>query len=252
MISYNRSTSRGKLVAVALTLSALAVASLWWFTRDTTAQPEAAPVAEVASSPDAALGQQRQMAAEALLHSPQVLDDGRPADFQPDEWQSLKDAIAKNPNAAAELKRITAYMRFQRGFEHWQSLMDTPDVKARNELGQKLVAVLPERLTNQEVTFDEALMICAALINDMDPSEQARQQQLEQCNVRLQQAAPRIDDDDLARQNSCEVQWSRERSRITAEHLSKREDQRDQRAFEAEMERARVAIFDSPECKGKN
>jgi hypothetical protein len=254
MISYDQSSSRGKLAAIALAVVALVGAAAWWATRDAAPEAAASSAASApgmeASAPDLAHDAQIKKAADALLTKPEILPDGRPTDFEEQEWKTLKDAVATTPNSTAELQRISTYMRFQRGFEQWQALHDSPDVETRNALGQKLMAALPERLTNQEVTFDEALMICAALANDIAPNE-PRQPQMEQCNAKLQQVAPRIDDDTAARQNMCLVRWNREKSQMTDEFLKLPEMQRDQRVFESKLEKLRVSIFDSPECTGK-
>lgn len=253
MISYNSSTSRSKVIGLSLAACALAVGAVWWFQRDGSATPEtpaAVAGAASASGVDAAHETQLKKSADAFLKAPEVLPDGRPADFEPEEWKSLKDAISKNPNAAAELKRVAEYLRFQRGFERWQSLQESQDAKGRAELGQKLMAALPERLANSEVTMSEALMICAALVNDIDPSEQARQQQLEQCNVRLQQSAPKVEGEEQEREASCLAQWERQKSMITGEHFAKppAQRERDQKQFEAQLEKARLEIYGSPDC----
>ncbi len=255
MISYNNSTSRTKVIGLGLAASAVLVAAVWWFQHDAAKAEAPMPVAGAssASSVDVAHDAQLKRSADALFKSPEVLADGRPADFEPEEWKSLKDAISKNPNAAAELKRVADYLRFQRGFERWQSLQESQDAKGRNELGQKLIAALPERLANSEVTMSEALMICAALVNDIDPSEQARQQQLEQCNVRLQQSAPKVEGEEQEREASCLAQWERQKSMITGEHFAKppAQRERDQKQFEAQLEKARVEIYGSPDCAPK-
>jgi hypothetical protein len=255
MISYDQTSSRSKLAAMALAVVAMAGAVTWWGMRE--AEPQA-PAEAAASAPGAQASasdpehqSQIKKAADALLTKPEILPDGRPTDFEAEEWKTLKDAVATTPNSTAELQRISTYMRFQRGFEQWQSLHDSPDIETRNALGQKLMGALPERLTNQEVTFDEALMICAALANDLAPTE-PRQQQMEQCNTKLAQVAPRLDDDTAARQNQCQVRWNREKSQMTDEFLKLPELQRDQRAFDAKLEKLRVSIFDSPECTGKS
>jgi hypothetical protein len=251
MISYDRSSPRTKLIGVAVLLAVAALGAVWW------AQREGAPVSAPATSGSAPVdGQhasQLKKSADAMLTQPEVLPDGRPADFAPDEWASLKDAIAKNPNSASELKRVAEYLRFQRSFERWQSMQESPDAAGRHALGQKLMEVLPLRLTNKEVTFDEALMIGAALINDSEPTEQGRQQQLEALNVRLQQVAPRPDDEEQQKQDSCVAQWERQRSILTGEHLAKppAQREREQKQFEAALEKARVEIFDAPECATK-
>lgn len=251
MISYDRSSSRNKVIGAAVLLAVVAAASVWWLKRDVAPAPE--PATAASSPSDAQHDTQLRKSAQAMMAQPEVLPDGRPADFEPDEWASLKEAIAKNPNSATELKRVADYLRFQRSFERWQSMQESPDVAGRRALGQKLMEVLPQRLTNKEVTFDEALMIGAALINDSEPTEQGRQQQFESLNVRLQQVAPRPDDEEQQKQASCEAQWERQRSVLTGEHLAKpaAQRERDQKQFEAALEKARVEIFDAPECAAK-
>lgn len=253
MISYNASSSRPKVIGVAVVLAIAAVGVVWWVQRDAHPIAGPAPASTAQSSapvPDQAHQAQLKKSADALFKPPEMMADGRPADFEPEEWKSLKDAISKNPNSATELKRVADYLRFQRGFERWQSLQGSQDVTGRNELGQKLITALPDRLANSEVTMSEALMICAALVNDIDPSEQARQQRLEQCNVRLQQSAPKVEGEEQEREASCLAQWERQKSMITGEHFAKppAQREREQKQFEAQLDRARVEIYGSPEC----
>jgi hypothetical protein len=255
MISYDASTSRTPLLVMGAVVAGLALAvGAWWFSRPDASQQAAPVVHPAASASDAgqAPGHNDQLkrAAEALLGQPDVLADGRPADFDAAEWASLKEAISKSPNSAAELKRVAEYLRFQRGFELWQNMQEQGNTPERLQLGEKLMLALPARLSNQEVTLGEALMICAAFINESEPDNDRRDQKLEQCKVRLEQAAPKPSTDEQERDASCVAEWERRKAAITSEHYGKPPTLRatGQKQFEVELEKARVEVFSSAEC----
>src|SRR5690606_40794313 len=167
---------------LALLLGVAVGAGIWWWQEQ--AEP---PVAEPAEA-QAAKPRARKASAmpdSALLVPPTVGDDGRPSDFTPEEWAALKDAMAQTPNPRAELERVVKYLRFQKGFEQWQTLQDGPDVLTRRKLAEKLLAELPDRVAQVEVTCGEALLLQATLMGDIEPNEGMRQQRLEQMGTKL-------------------------------------------------------------------
>lgn len=173
--------------------------------------------------------------------------DGRPADFSSDEWSALKDAVSKKADGEKELKRITTYLRFQRGFEQWQNMMEG-DSRQRHELAQRLLEQLPDRLKNMEMTMGEGLLICSALWADLEPDETARNQKLEGCKARLEQVAPQLDTAQQLRDAECLTEFQRRQAALVAEHQAKAQAQKDTAQLEKDIEAARVAVYNGVDC----
>lgn len=252
MISYDRSFSSAPRLVIGAVVIGLIAAGVWWSMR---AEPSA-PVAPQgvasapADAPDSAHRDQLKRAAAALTEAPEILADGRPADFQEDEWKALKEAIGANPNAASELKRVAEYLRFQRGFELWQSMEEGGNTAERRQLADKLILGLPDRMANSEVTFDEALMVCAALVNSMESDETQRNQKVQQCKTRLEQSAPKMSSNAQEREAACLADWERRKAEITGAYFKQSPDMRaaNQKQFEADLEAARVDVYGSAQC----
>lgn len=252
MISYERSSSRAPILMGGAVVIGLIAAGLWWSMRAETepSAPVAQDVAASAPAPDSAHQDQLKRAAAALTAAPEILADGRPADFQEDEWTALKEAIGANPNAASELKRVAEYLRFQRGFELWQSMEESGNTAERRQLADKLIAGLPDRMANSEVTFDEALMVCGALVNSMDSDETQRNQKVQQCKTRLEQSAPKMSSNAQEREAACLADWERRKADITGAFYKQSPELRaaSQKKFETDLEAARVDVYGSAQC----
>lgn len=210
----------------------------WWRAR----QP-VVPVPPVTASVQAA---RPAAPLPALLVPPQVLADGRPSDFSPEDWAALNDAMARTPNPRAELERVVKYLRFQKGFEHWQSLQ-AGDTAQRRELAQRLLDQVPERLRQSEVTYAEAAMLQAALLVDIEPDEGRRKARMQAMEAELRAAAPQIDPAQQARNEAMEREYKRREAAILADHQARPEAQRDQARLEKELEAARRAVWGAPQ-----
>lgn len=224
----------------------LVIGGAWWWTQGRTDPADAAPTG--ASAPAIGMAQHRPMGVTPLTEPPQVLPDGRPSDFPEDEWKALQETVGKGPNGQAELKRVTAYLRFQRGFEQWQSTQDRGDPQERKALAQQLLGAVPERLKQSEVTMGEALMIAAALYGDLEPDESARSVKLDQFRIKLEAVAPRQDNAAEMREANCLAEYKRREAIIQQEFLSKPEGQRDHKKFEADLDVAHRAVYDGTDC----
>ena len=240
MISYDRSSgSRWVWLLGGVAVLGCATAAWWWYgssqatdatvPSDVATTPAAGPVVNLATPP-----------AEGA--------DGRPADFTAQEWSSLKEAVGNKPDGAKELKRITAYLRYQRGFEQWQALQDTSKTAERHALGQQLLDQLPERLSNMEMTMGESLLICGVLLSDLEPDENLRTQKMEGCKAKLEQLAPKLDSEQALRDAECRTEFLRRQAAIVAEYQAQPESQRNQSKFEQDIEGARRSVYDSPTC----
>ena len=234
--------------AAGLGLIALLGAGLWWSWHAGTSSSEREQAA--------ALGQGARVAGGAAsgvqfgpggavntLLAPTVLPDGRPSDFSPQDWAALKDAMAKTANPEAELKRVVAYLRFQKSFEQWQNLRESSDLARRQQLAAALVDQLPERLRQGEVTMGEALMLASALWTDLEPNEDKRKVRLEEVQAVLASAAPQPDAAQQAREAAQQAEYKRREAAIVLEYQSRPESQRDQAWLEGQLDTARRAVY---------
>lgn len=219
----------------ALLLGAGAGAGVWWLQARATASV-AAPAAA------APVVRRAPVADTALLVPPTVLSDGRPSDISPQEWASLREAMAKTSNPQAETARVLQYLRFQKGFEQWQSLQDSPDVARRHLLAQRLLAQVPERLRQGELSMVEALMLETALWTDLEPNEELRRQRLEQAQAALAAAAPQPDASQQAREAEQLREYKRREAAILADYQAMPEP-RDPSKLSASLDAARAAVF---------
>ncbi len=241
MITYQsaRWWQRPGMIVLALAVVGVSVLG-WWVAQGRGQHAAVAAVVPVAAS---SVLPAAQSAAPALLVPPEVLPDGRPSDFTPEDWGALKEAMARTPNPRAELERVVKYLRFQKGFEHWQSLRDAPDVLQRRQLAERLLAQVPDRLRESEVTYAEAAMLQAALLADLEPDDKLRAQKMKALEAELHQAAPQIDPAQQARNEALEREYKRREAAIVADYQARPEAQRDQAKLEKDLESARRAVW---------
>lgn len=242
MISYDRSSGvRWGWIAGGAVVLGCATAGWWWMSSGKSADP-------VAASADAGATSSTSGPVVNLNVQPAEGADGRPTDFTPEEWSSLKQAVGNKPDGAKELKRISAFLRYQRGFEQWQTLQDSPNTAQRHALAQQLLDQLPDRIANMEMTMGESLLICSVLLTDLEPDENLRTQKMEGCKTKLEQLAPKLDSDQALRDAECRTEFLRRQAAIVAEYQTQPEAQRNQAKFEQDIEGARRAVYDSPTC----
>jgi hypothetical protein len=248
MISYDRQKRPNLLLwGGALVLGAAAGAGLWW---QQSRQVEGAAVGQPAVSavtppPSAA------EALRNLTSPPPVLDDGRPADFSPEDWKNLKETVGKAPNGAQELARVANYLRFQRAFTQWQELSERGTPEQRRPLAEKLLQTVPERLKQSEVTMGEALMLAAVLYNDIEPDEAARTTKLDAFRAQLEAVAPKQDQAAEMREANCLAEYKRREAVIQQDYLSQPEGQRDHKKFETDLDAAHKAVYEATDCAGR-
>jgi hypothetical protein len=243
MISYDRSPGKSLFIwGGAVTLIVVLGAALWWGQSrqaDPASEGEGAASGVVRGFPGGVT---------ALSEPPQVLSDGRPSDFSQDDWQALQETVGKGPNGEAELKRVTAYLRFQRGFEQWQAMQETSSAQDRKALAEQLLQAVPERLQRSEVNIGEALMIATALYVDLEPDEAARSVKLDQFRIKLEAVAPREDNAAEMREANCLAEYKRREAIIQQEYLTRPDPNRDQKKFEADLDAAHRAVYDGTNC----
>lgn len=243
MITYNRSSSsmskRGWLWVPLV--GVLAGAAVWWWQM----RPQAAQVSAVAPDQAPASGIIRPLDAGAGLTGlpAPTLSGPRPSDFTEQEWAALKEAMARTENPERELTRVVAYLRFQRGFERWQSLQDSPDARARHALAQQLIEGVPERVRQGEIGMGEAVLLQTALLADIEPDEQARKQRLERLQAELAEAAPKPEAEQQAREAALLAEYKRREAAIVADYQARPESQRNHAQLEEALEAARRSVY---------
>lgn len=229
---------------VGLAMLALAGVALWWSARPGGAVGQREGGATVGQgvrvSHGGALGPGGEVPAVA---APSVLPDGRPSDFSPQDWAALKDAMSKTAKPEAELQRVVAYLRFQKAFAQWQALRDASDMARRQQLASQLVAQIPERLRQGEVTLGEALMLETALWTDLEPDEARRKVRLEEVQAVLASAAPQPDAAQQSHEAALLAEYKRREAAIVLEYQSRPEAQRDQAWLEAQLDAARRSVY---------
>lgn len=221
-------------LVVVLVGAAIGAGIWWWQTHGST--PDAGPTLHIAARP----AMPRTAIVEAaILAAPKVMDDGRPTDFSPEDWSALKEAMAKTPNPRAELERVVKYLRFQKGFEQWQSLQDGPDVLARRKLAEKLLEQLPERLKQAEVTYGEALLLQEALMKDIYPdlSPELFKERMKEAEARFADAAPKAEPDLRL------PEYKRREAAIVAAYQALPEAKRDPAQLSRDLDAARIAVY---------
>lgn len=244
MITYQKNQVWRRTWVWALVIGSLAGAGGWWWVSHPE-QPEQGPAEGVQASAWPGVSAGSQSANSALVTAPPVMEDGRPADFTPEDWAALKEAMAKTPNPKAETERVVKYLRFQRGFEQWNSMKDSPDVAHRQELAKRLLEQVPERMRNGETTMGEALMLTTALWTDLEPNEAVRKQRIEESKAILANSSPKADPEQQARDASQLAEYKRREAAIVADWQAKPAAQRDQAKLEESLESARRAVYAS-------
>ena len=230
--------------AVGLTVLALVGVVLWWSARPEGPVGPHEGAAAVGQGTPAYQGGVFGPGGQApALAVPSVLPDGRPSDFSPQEWTALKDAMSKTAKPEAELQRVVAYLRFQKAFGAWQGLRESSDTARRQQLASQLVAQIPERLRQGEVTLGEALVLEAALWTDLEPDEARRKVRLEEVQVVLAGAAPQPDAAQQSHEAALLAEYKRREAAIVLEYQSRPEAQRDQAWLEAQLDAARRSVY---------
>ncbi|MBI2734318.1 MAG: hypothetical protein HYX44_13755 [Aquabacterium sp.] len=244
MISYDNPRLWQRTWVLAMALGGGVGVAAWWWQTHAAAQEDSPVVATRSSAPpapDAAKAAPKNDS--ALLVPPSIMEDGRPSDFTPEDWSALKEAMSKTANPRSELERVVKYLRFQKGFEQWQSLQDSPDVSKRHQLARRLLEQIPERLKQAELTMGEALMLESALWTDLEPNDDIRKQKLEQVQAALNGAAPQPDAEQQARDAALQKEYKRREAAILADFQARPENQRDQVKLEQALESARVSVY---------
>ncbi len=175
--------------------------------------------------------------------TPGARDAGANADVSPQEWVALKEAVSKTSHPDAELQRAVAYLRFQKALGQWQGLQQMPATAQRHRLAATLLAQLPDRWQQGELTKGEALSLASALWADLEPDEHRRQIRITEFQSALAEAARPTAPAPKAHEDAQQAEYQRREATIVLEYRSLPEAQRDQVWLEDRLGEARRAVY---------
>lgn len=242
-IKMDQQGSKKWLIAAVL-LAAAGGVSWWAWSRHQGAQQvghEAGGVAFPWSRADSA---PNVAAKQAELKAPVNLNE-RPAFLSAEEWAALQDALRNDPNRDKELPRIVNYLRFQKKFQLWQELRNSPDIAQRQAVAKELLDGMPERIANRELNGAEARTLLTALMEDIVPDPQERAKRVQEESKRLVVPPTPEEVAAQAKEAAQQKEYERRAAEITAQWQAMPPAQRDQAWLESQLDAARRAAFGS-------
>lgn len=239
--------NRSKKWLVALLVAAVAGAAWWgWKASQQAAGTEGSvggmfPWSRADQSTDKhAVGGNKWTELTARQSSP----NQRPAFLTEEEWTSLQEALRDTPNREQEQARIIEYLRFQKQVQMWQSLRESQDVSKRHDIANELLNGIPDRLAKRELNAGEAMMLQAALLEDLVPDAQQRQARLQTEKQRLVTQPTEAEIAAQRQEEAMQQTYKRREAEIIAQWQAMPADQRDQRWLETQLDAARRAAYE--------
>lgn len=208
-ISSVRRTSTGRMkwrlaggAVVALLIGTL------WRAEDVPLMPGSAPVVSLAGqapvtfAPPAAGGDvsadlaalkaelnTAALAADHAVHPQEGPVRERPDYVSPLEWLMLQAVSRQHPNAEQELSRMVHFLRFNKQLERWEGLSAGDDPALKRNLAAALIADLPGRVQQGDVSASAARTLLMRLLPDAEPDAGLREARLGDTMGRIQAAA---------------------------------------------------------------
>lgn len=239
MIKYERSNSRFPVIAVAGAAVVALAAAAWWASASRNDEASSDVVPPQASSslwPQAGVGEDSAMA----VASAPTLGDGRPSDVSEEDWAALLAAMTKQGQTKEDALRLVSFVRYQQGFEKWQTIDTEKDARLRRRMAESLMNQLPDRLKQGEFTLMEAAFMGAALIADLETDDSRRNQALVQWQMKMATLVPDFENDVAIAKLSRETEWKRLQASAYAEWQAQTDpSQRTPARLEQAMEEAR-------------
>ena len=210
----SNSLRRSKAIAV-LVACALAGAALWaWPSAKDRSSPSLAVLGPAAPRQDAQL----QPPTTAPNFRPPASPDAAlsaapvPEGLTPQEWAELRQALADTPDAASELQRIARWLGFQRRGQRFQDALHRQDHGPESQaLARQIDSEIDTHLAQGELSGPEALALKSAVLIELEPDAQAREQALARWRqAQVDKAGPAADPRDaayLAAQAQVLSQW---------------------------------------------
>lgn len=233
------SSHRSKAIAV-LVVCALAGAVLWaWPSAEDRSPPSPAALAATAPrQPAQQLPLSTAPSAQPPAPSAAALSASSvPEELTPQEWAQLRQALADTPDAAPELQRIARWLGFQRRGQRFQDALHRQDHGPGTQaLARQIDGEIDTHLAQGELSGPEALALKSAVLAELEPDAQTREQTLVRWRqTQVDKAAPAADPRDvayLAAQAQVLSQW-----RAQAGHPS------DNAALQSRLTQVRTRVY---------
>lgn len=219
MITYQSKSKPWVTVAAVLAVGVAAGAAYWWSTSSTPTDEHEGVVLAPGQGQGAIIKPTTTIEAEIAqeLKGPPVMNDGRPSDVTPEDWDILNKALARQGADKAEAQRIVSYLRYQRSFENWQQLDQEKDAHKRRLMAQSLLAEIPERMAKGEFSAIEGQMMSAVLLTETTSDEAERTRIIEDWQVKLAGVASPLEDEKVLLAKAREVEFKRRQANAFAE-----------------------------------
>lgn len=113
----------------------------------------------------------------------------RPAYVSPMEWMVLQGVANQHTNAERELSRMVHFLRFNKQLERWEGLNSGGDPALRRTLAVALIADLPARVQQGDLTAYDARSLLMRVLADAEPDVGQREARLADTMARIEGAA---------------------------------------------------------------
>ncbi|MFT3856525.1 MAG: hypothetical protein QM742_03085 [Aquabacterium sp.] len=216
MITYQTTKSRNITVALVAAIGVAAAGGYWYWSHSGAEESTGVVLAEgqggvikPTTTVEAEIAQE--------MKGPPTLEDGRPSDVSPDDWNTLKAALAKQNAPKGEAERIVSYLRYQKSFENWQQLDQEKDAQKRRLMAQRLLAEIPERMGKGEFSAIEGQMMSAVLLTETTSDEGERTRIIEDWQRKLAEIASPLEDEKVLLAKAREVEFKRRQANAFSE-----------------------------------
>ncbi len=166
-----------------------------------------------------------------------------PTGVTAEQWQSLRDSLARHPDRDREMASIAAYFEYRQAVQALRSLpRDTANVQALRDAARRVEAGLAERITQGEVTAGEALALEQAALDVLQPDPAQRASALQQWRAVQTPVpnAPQTSDDDARN-----AVFRERQAALVAADRALPASQRDPARLAAQLQALRTEVFDA-------
>lgn len=156
-----------------------------------------------------------------------------------EQWQELQARVEPGPAHDGEVARIVSLLAFQQTVDRWRALRDDPAaVDERRRLAHEIDAGIGPHLALHETTGNEAMLLKAAVLSELQPDPLQREAALQAWRASWLQAHPpeapdpRVDD------------YHRQEAALVAQWQAQPAPQRDPADLARRLQSLQVAVFD--------
>jgi hypothetical protein len=210
-----------------------------WRSAPADANEQAVPAADAGSAP-------APPTAEAVVRPAPSDTTIPPSGVTAEQWQSLRDSLARHPDRDREMARIAAYFEYRHAVQALRSgPRDTANAEALRDAARRVDAGLADRIAQGEVTAGEALALKQAALDVLEPDASRRAQEIAQWRATQ---APAAVNGNAANDDANRNALFRERqAELIATHRTLPASQRDPARLADQLQALRTEIFDAPQ-----